>query len=186
MPDPKTPTPSGAQSRSKAEETTTPATDPQADPLLLQGLLTQLTSLAASAKQLADDQTPPAGTPDPVAEERKKVLFAYEFLGEVLGRRLGSRFFATPKVTVDRDFTSATLTFTGLPATSRVARVRAAGGGVEVLPLPDPLPDPTQGATVPVTEIPNAEAIDSIVILDGRGVPLALGNCLDGQRFDIG
>jgi hypothetical protein len=139
-------------------------------------LLAQLTKLAGSVEQLARGARPPTPPepqprpPDPQIEERRRVAFAYLFLGEVLGRR-GSPAFTVPRVSVERDADG--LTF-GELGTGTAARLRAADGTVDLL-------EGLQPGLPAETSIPGGQPIDSIVVLEGKdGVAVALGPCLDG------
>jgi hypothetical protein len=146
------------------------ATDPPpTDPNVV---LAQLVSLTQSISNLVqqnvevDEQT--NDTP-----ERLRAVFAYDFLGVVLGRRAPS-LFDLKRVTVDRGF--GTLTFTGL-AGATVARVRAANNTVKVLL------GLQEGVPVTIDQdpdaIPDGQRIDSIVTFTALGgVPVAVGPCL--------
>lgn len=137
-------------------------------------LLRQLTSLTESVQQLASrDQPAAAGstaglTPDPDTEIRRRVEFAYLFLGEVLGRR-GALVFGVPRVAVTRD--NKGLTFADLRG-GTAARVRAANGTTDLL-------ENLRPNVAVATSIPGGQPIDSLVVLESRdGVALALGPCL--------
>jgi hypothetical protein len=175
MTDPKKPPSSGAQSRSKASEPA-PAADTTgtvevvvpSDPL--NRLLEQLAKIADSVAKLPGGVATrePAAETGPAAEERRKAVFAYEFLGEVLGRR----GFAVAKVGVvrDRDGNQGNLTFTNL-GLGKTARVRAADNSQDII-------ENLQENVQVNTDIPNGLPIDSIVVLDAVGVPVAIGPCL--------
>jgi hypothetical protein len=177
MTDPKKPPSSGAQSRSKASESA-PAAEATGTaeivlpPDPLNRLLEQLGRIADSVARLPGTPgTGPGGEPaaetGPAAEERRKALFAYEFLGEMLGRR----GFAVPKVGVvrDRDGNQGNLTFTNL-GLGKTARVRAANNSQDII-------ENLQENVSVNTDIPNGQPIDSIVVLDAVGVPVAIGPC---------
>ncbi|WP_328475145.1 hypothetical protein OHA21_17695 [Actinoplanes sp. NBC_00393] len=142
-------------------------------------LMRQLVRLTDSVQQLArqgastpQPAPPPAGAqPDPAADERRKVLFAYDYLGQVLDRRN----FQLKRVTVTR--TADGLTFTDLNG-GVSARLRSAGNRTETLT------GLSEGVQVDLKEIPDDDRIDAFLVLDGQGVPVALGNCLD--RVDNG
>ncbi|MEV6643711.1 hypothetical protein [Amycolatopsis sp. NPDC051371] len=140
-------------------------------------VLDQLVSLTRSISALVqqnvesgDDQLTTADTD---AAEQARVVFAYDFLGVVLGRHAPSVFQLTT-VTVVRDF--GTLTFTGLgPATA--AKIRAADNTVRFL---EGLRD---GMPVTIDQGPQAISdnlrIDSIITFTARGgTPVAIGPCL--------
>lgn len=138
-------------------------------------VLDQLVALTRSIGDLvrqnagADQLT----TSDTDAAERARVVFAYDFLGVVLGRRAPSVFQLTT-VTVVRDF--GTLTFTGLGAAT-AAKIRAEDNTVRFLEgLRDGMPvtiDQGPGA------IPDNRRIDSIITFTARGgTPVAIGPCL--------
>lgn len=169
MTEPKTPRTSTGPGRSKAAEA-------PAAPESQEELLRQLTVLAAAVEKLARGGPPPrpgeppgpCPPPDPDADERRRVQFAYEFLGEVLGRR-GQPAFAVPRVTVTRD--RGRLTFTELRG-GTVARLRARDGTTDVL-------EELREGVAAQTSIPDEQPIDSIVVLDGRDGPaVAIGPCL--------
>jgi len=108
--------------------------------------------------------TPPDRTPAEI--ERLTVLFAYNFLGEVLSRR---NFQFTPRVAVDRDEDG--LRFTELRG-GTFARVRSADNKVEEL---ENLVVNTRFA---LQVIPPEQAIDAIVVLERKGgAPVAIGDC---------
>jgi hypothetical protein len=116
--------------------------------------------------------TAAAAADDPA--QRARVVFAYDFLGVVLGRRAPSVFQLT-LVGVTRE--SGRLTFTGLKGAT-AARVRSARNQVRLL---EGLAD---GQPVRIDQAPNAiddaARIDSIVTFTvAGGVPVALGPCLD-------
>jgi hypothetical protein len=140
-------------------------------------LLAQLTKLAGSVELLAKGAKPPPTPPppeppppDPDVETRRRVAFAYLFLGEVLGRR-GSPVFKAPRVSVTRGGDG--LTFGDL-GTGTAARIRGVKGSVDLL-------EGLRSSVPAETSIPDGEPIDSIVVLEGKdGVAVALGPCLDG------
>jgi len=146
------------------------ATDPPPlDPNVVLAQLVSLTqSISALVQQNVEDDTP---TSQPPAQAR--VVFAYDFLGVVLGRRAPS-LFQLKTVSVERDF--GTLTFTGL-AGAKVARIRAANNRVKVVQ------GLQEGVAVTIDVAPDAiddsQRIDSIVTFtELGGVPVAIGPCL--------
>jgi hypothetical protein len=148
-------------------------------------VLDQLVALTRSIGDLVqqnvgtrDDQLTTADTD---AAERARVVFAYDFLGVVLGRREPSVFQLTT-VTVERDF--GTLTFTGLGAAT-AAKIRAADNTVRFL---EGLRD---GVAVTIDEDPHAISdnlrIDSIITFTARGgTPVAIGPCLGPVGGGVG
>jgi len=175
-PTPKDSTPGRAKSSSKpAHQSTTDAPAPDS----LQQLLEQLGRIADSVTRLTEPKSAAADAGQaaesgPAAQERAKALFAYEFLGEVLGRP----GFAVPRVQVSRGTTVGrgrfitTLIFQQLNG-GTTARVRAADNRQQILL------NLQVGNPVDVEEIPVEQPIDSIVVLDGSGVPVAIGPCLE-------
>ena len=183
MPNPKTaePTPS------KTTATTSTGDDhpvPEPMPDNQNALLEQLVALTRSIGELARRDTGSGGQPTTTgsttaragdAAQRARVVFAYEFLGVVLGRRAPS-VFQLPAVGVTRD--PGTLTFTNLDGAT-TAKVRAANNAVRVLE------NLREGEARDIDDGANAIAddqrIDSIVIfkpVDGVLVPVTLGPCL--------
>ncbi|WP_284740175.1 hypothetical protein [Amycolatopsis sp. RTGN1] len=139
-------------------------------------VLDQLVALTRSIGDLVQqnvgtgDQLTTAATD---AAEQARVVFAYDFLGVVLGRRAPSVFQLTT-VTVERRF--GTLTFTGLGA-AKAAKIRAADNTVRFL---EGLRD---GVAVTIDEGPKAISddlrIDSIITFTALGgTPVAIGPCL--------
>lgn len=146
------------------------ATDP---PPELNPILQQLVSLTQSISALVQQNVDDEPAPGPVlSPAQARVVFAYDFLGVVLGRRAPS-LFQLRTVQVDRDF--GTLEFTGL-GDAKVARIRAANNRVKVV-------DVQEGVPVVIDKGPDAiddnQRIDSIVTFTSRGgVPVAIGPCL--------
>ncbi|MEV6847949.1 hypothetical protein [Actinoplanes sp. NPDC051411] len=147
-------------------------------------LLRQLIKLTESVEKLANrpagravpppaptptpTPTPPPGPPErePAENERLTMLFAYNFLGEVVGRR---NFRFTLRAVADRDRDG--LRFTELRG-GTFARLRSADNRIEELE------NLVAGTRVKLTVIPDDQAIDAIVVLERRGgVPVAIGNC---------
>jgi hypothetical protein len=177
--------PKAAEAGAEQQATTAPARPPASDNGRDQ-LLQQLVRLTESVERLAQRTTtppPPPDTPpplpppitttdppDPARDTRNRVLFAYLFLGEVLGRRE----FALPRVTVERP-ASGKIKFTGLVTalgTASVVRLRAANNQTQTI---SGLPE---GVEV-TTTIPDEQRIDSIVFLTNDGVPVGIGDCAD-------
>ncbi|WP_410672204.1 hypothetical protein [Amycolatopsis sp. cmx-4-68] len=140
-------------------------------------LLDQLVALTRSIGDLVQQNTASGDdrttAPDTDAAERARVVFAYDFLGVVLGRRAPS-VFQLKTVTVVREF--GTLTFTGL-AGATAAKIRAADNTVQVLE------GLREGVAVTIDEGPHAIAdnlrLDSIVTFTAiGGTPVAIGPCL--------
>ena len=134
-----------------------------------------LEQLVALTRSIGDLVRQNAATTTSAADaaQQTRVVFAYDFLGVVLGRRAPSVFQLT---TVGVTRNSGTLTFTGLQGAT-AAKVRAANNRVQLL---DGLRD-----NVPVTidqgdqAIINSVAIDSIVTFTSPGgTPVAIGPCL--------
>ena len=135
-------------------------------------VLAQLVSLTQSISALVQQNADSGDGQTNDSQERQRVVFGYDFLGVVLGRRAPS-LFRLSTVDVDRDF--GTLTFTNLRGAT-VARVRAANNTVKVL---EGLRD---GVAVTIDQDPNAiddnQRIDSIVTFTSLGgVPVAIGPC---------
>jgi hypothetical protein len=146
-------------------------------------LLRQLIKLTESVEKLANRPAaravppPPTPTPtptpspgpperEPAENERLTMLFAYDFLGEALGRR---NFRFTRPAVADRDRDG--LRFTDLRG-GTFARLRSADNRIEELE------NLVAGTRVRLTVIPDDQAIDAIVVLERRdGVPVAIGNC---------
>ncbi|WP_406356399.1 hypothetical protein [Streptomyces sp. NBC_00658] len=145
-------------------------------------LLEQIADLANSVKMLAEKKSPPTpvasraavSTSPPTAtaaeQKQRRVRFAYLFLGDMLGRAATeSSEFRTPRVQVARE--AGKLTFTELHG-GTVARLRGADNTAEVLTN-------LRKNVARVIKIPDAQRIDSIVVLDGPdGVPVAIGGCV--------
>jgi hypothetical protein len=139
-------------------------------------VLDQLVSLTRSisdlVRQNAESGDGQATTVDNDAAERARVVFAYDFLGVVLGRRAPS-VFQLKTVTVVR--ASRTLTFTGL-AGATAAKIRADDNTVQVLE------GLREDEPVTIDEGPKAisddRRIDSIVTFTvAGGTPVAIGLC---------
>jgi len=133
-------------------------------------LLRHIAALTASVNTLAQRALPPAigeadtSTRSQAEADQATVLFAYNFLGEVLGRQ----DFNVPRVAVSRG--SKTLTFTELRG-GAFALVRAANNQV------DNLDNLVVNQPFALT-IPDSQAIDAIVMFDrAGGVPVAIGEC---------
>lgn len=153
-------------------------------------VLEQLVALTQSIKELVARSTeptppPPSDTTDPVV--RNRVVFAYDFLGKVLGRR-APRVFEPRAVVVQRD--GDFVTFTGLKVdglpTGTFARIRS---NRNVVVLLEDLRDgePRSVATDPNEnkQITFDQRIDSIVVFDKvGGTPVAIGNCLPPSNGD--
>jgi len=145
-------------------------------------LLKQIADLTKSVKLLAEKKSPPepvasraaASTSPPTAtaaeQKQRRVQFAYRFLGAMLGRAATeSSEFRTPRVEVARK--AGKLTFTELHG-GTVARLRAADNTAEELTN-------LRKNVARVITIPDAQRIDSIVVLDSPdGVPVAIGGCI--------
>lgn len=144
-------------------------------------LLRQLVRLTDAVEKLAnrtppptEPPTPPPPTtppitstpPDPVVDERRKVLFAYDYLGEVLNRR---NFRFNPRAEVDRD--DVGLTFRNLGEVVASVRLRSADNTVE------PLSGITNNVRVELQKIPDDQPIDAFLVLDPQGVPVAIADC---------
>lgn len=143
----------------------------------LERLLAQLSKIADSVTKLTDSESvtkltdgqPEALETDPATEERRKALFAYNFLGEALGRQ----GFAVPRAEVYRSSavvggqTITTLLFDQL-GQGTTARVRASNNMQQIL------------LNLPEGEFVNTifsfnQPIDSIIVLDKDNVPVAIG-----------
>ena len=143
-------------------------------------VLAQLLALTQSIKDLATQNTkpvahPPTATTD--AAQRTRVVFAYDFLGQALGRRTPRVF--QPK-TVDVNRRGAYLTFSGLTGANRLAKIRSNKNiVVELSNLVDNQAVHINQGTDPAKHITNDQWIDSIIVLDSPGgVPVAIGPCL--------
>lgn len=151
-------------------------------------VLAQLLALTQSIKDLATQNTkpvdppptepvepPPAATTD--AAQRTRVVFAYDFLGQALGRRT-PRVFRPGTVDVSRDGTS--LTFSGLTGANPLAKIRSNKNVVvELKDLVNNQAVRTDQDTDSTKHITADQRIDSIIVLDSPGgVPVAIGPCL--------
>jgi hypothetical protein len=171
-----------AASAAKANEKTTrdaviTTNPPPLDPNVVLAQLVSLTqSISALVQQNVEDDDEQQ-TPQPSVEQAR-VLFAYDFLGVVLGRRAPSLFQLTT-VNVERDF--GTLTFTNL-GIAKVARIRAANNRVKVVQglqngVPVTIDQDTDANTKDA--IDDNQRIDSIVTFTSLGgAPVAIGPCL--------
>jgi hypothetical protein len=189
MTNPKTPESRAVASRTKPaapapttdrDMTTTSTSDnpPSPDPSHGNGdqakLLEQLVTLTQSISNLVQQNTDASDDkPPPRSPEETRVVFAYDFLGVVLGRR-DPRVFQLRTVGVTRN--ERRLTFTDLKGAT-VAKVRGANNGTQLLEgLRDN--EPATIRTEGDNAIPDQVEIDSIVILSARdGVPVAIGPC---------
>lgn len=135
-------------------------------------VLEQLVALTRSIKDLVERSTEPSQPQADIGDpaQRARVVFAYEFLGSVLGRR-APRVFQLRKVGVTRGFRE--LTFTGLQGAT-AAKIRSNRNVVvELTELRD-------GAAVNIDPITSDERIDSIVVFNvPGGVPVAIGPWVD-------
>jgi hypothetical protein len=175
-----------AASAAKANEKTTRdavvTTNPP--PLDPNAVLAQLVSLTQSISVLVQQnvEDDDGQTPQPSVEQAR-VLFAYDFLGVVLGRRAPSLFQLTT-VNVERNF--GTLTFTNL-GIAKVARIRAANNRVKVVQglqngVPVTIDQDTDANTKDA--IDDNQRIDSIVTFTSLGgAPVAIGPCLGPVGF---
>lgn len=139
-----------------------------------------LVALTQSIKDLATRNTepvepPPAATTD--AAQRTRVVFAYDFLGQALGRR-APRVFRPRTVGVNRR--GASLTFSGLTGANPLAKIRSNKNVVvELSNLVDGQAVRIDQDTDSAKHITNDQRIDSIIVLDSPGgVPVAIGPCL--------
>ena len=132
MTNPKTPEPGAARSESKPAAASASASPPSPDPPHT-GQNAALEQLVALTRSIGDLVRQNAGSSGEVsaadAAQQARVVFAYDFLGVVLGRRAPSVFQLT---TVDVTRNSGTLTFTGLQGAT-AAKVRAANNRVQLL-----------------------------------------------------
>jgi hypothetical protein len=165
--------PAGADDKAAVTQSTTdsPQTTYNDQNPVLDQLVSLTRSISTLVQQNAGTTTGEPATTDNAQQTR--VVFAYDFLGAVLGRRAPS-VFQLKIVTVTRDFGS--LTFTGL-AGATVAKIRAANNTVQVLQ------GLREGEAVVIDQgvnaIPDEQRIDSIVTFTALGgVPVAIGPCL--------
>lgn len=139
-------------------------------------LLQLLTRLTESVEKLAQPSQGPGSSPTPEEKERATVLFAYDFLGLVLGRPN----FPAP---VDVERNGNELTFRDLRnGAGTFALLRAADNTREELA------GLVENTPVELKVIPNDQAIDSIVIFTEKdGVPLAVAECQPAEsNVDVG
>jgi hypothetical protein len=134
-------------------------------------VLAQLVSLTQSISALVGQNAETGDGKSNDSPERRRVVFAYDFLAGVVGRSTPSLF---TRVTVERR--SDTLTFTNL-AGATAARIRTATNIVRDL---DNL---QEGVAVNINQgdkaINDDQRIDSIVTFTAPGgVPVAIGPCL--------
>lgn len=174
MTNPKTPEPGAARSESKPAAASASASPSSPDPPHT-GQNAALEQLVALTRSIGDLVRQNAATTTSAADaaQQARVVFAYNFLGVVLGRRAPSVFQLTT-VGVTRD--SGTLTFTGLQGAT-AAKVRAANNRVQLL---DGL---VEGQAVSIEQgnqpIADNVPIDSIVTFTSPGgTPVAIGPCL--------
>jgi len=181
MTNPKTPESRAGSSRSKTAAATStsdspPSTNPPppTPPDNNKVVLEQLVALTKSISDLVQQNTAAGdGETRPLSPEEIRAVFAYDFLGQVLGRR-APRVFQLRTVGVSRDF--GTLTFTELNGAT-VAKIRAGNNTTRVLE------GLQNGQAVTIDQganaIADAQRIDSIVIFNSPGgVPVAIGPCL--------
>jgi hypothetical protein len=140
------------------------------DPVLDQ-LVSLTRSISALVQQNVDDGAANADLTTAATAAQTRVVFAYDFLGVVLGRRAPS-LFQLRTVNVVRDF--GTLTFTGI-GDATVAKIRAAGNRVKTVEI-------REGEAVTIDRDPDAinddQRIDSIITFTSvGGVPVAIGPC---------
>lgn len=178
MTNPKTPESGAARSESKPAAASASASPPSPDrPHNGQNaLLEQLVALTRSIGDLVQQNAGSSGEVSAAdTDQQARVVFAYDFLGFVLGRRAPSVFQLT-RVGVKRD--SRTLTFSGLNG-AKAAKVRAANNRVQLL---DGLMD-NEAVTIDqgdqnINNINDSVAIDSIVTFTSLGgTPVAIGPC---------
>jgi hypothetical protein len=177
--------------RSKAVATTS-TRDDHPLPDNQTALLEQLVALTRSIGELARRDTESGGLPTTTvattdqakdAAQQTRVVFAYDFLGVVLGRRAPSVFQLT---TVEVERTPGHLTFANLNGATE-AKVRAANNTVRVLKgLRD-----NEAVRIDdgANAIPDNQRIDSIVTfksVDGVLVPVAVGPCLGPPEDNLG
>ncbi|GAA5165293.1 MULTISPECIES: hypothetical protein [Amycolatopsis] len=167
---------------SKTVSTTDGAERKEPAPVAPDPVLDQLVSLTRSISDLVRQNAEVQDTTTTAADadEQARVVFAYDFLGVVLGRRAPSVFQLT-KVTVTRK--PGTLTFTGLGGAT-AAKIRAANNVTQLLQ------GLAEGVPVRIDQGANAiqddQRIDSIVTFTAvGGLPVALGPCLDAVSGPI-
>ena len=179
MTNPKTPEPGAAAPRPKPAEASTSDSPPSPDrPHNGQNaLLEQLVALTRSIGDLVQQNAATAtSTADP--DQQARVVFAYDFLGFVLGRRAPSVFQLTAVTVIRNDHNK--LTFTGL-GKATAAKVRAADNHVQLLKdLTDDVgPIEIQQNDKDNQPISSDQPIDSIVTFTSLGgTPVAIGPCL--------
>lgn len=175
MTNPKTPESGAAASGSKPAAASTSASPPSPDPPYTgqNAVLEQLVALTRSIGDLVKQNAGSSGEVSAAdAAQQVRVVFAYDFLGVVLGRRAPSVFQLT---TVGVTRNSGTLTFTGLKG-AKAAKVRAANNRVQLLQGLE------EGVPVPIDQgdqaIIDSQPIDSIVTFTSPGgTPVAIGLC---------
>lgn len=148
-------------------------------------VLEQLVALTQSIKDLVRQNTEPAEPPqtdsgDPA--QRARVVFAYDFLGSVLGRR-APRVFQLRRVEVTRD--GGGLTFNDL-RDATAAKIRSDRNVVvDLNNLRDGVEERIDGNADPSKNITNDQRIDSIILFNSPGgVPVAIGPCLGPDNGD--
>ena len=180
MTNPKTPEPGAARSESKPAAASASGSPPSPDrPHNGQNaLLEQLVALTRSIGDLVQQNAGSSGEVSAAdTDQQARVVFAYDFLGFVLGRRAPSVFQLTA-VTVIRDDHNE-LTFQGL-GKATAAKVRAADNHVQLLK------DLTNDVAIAIQQkdkdnqpISSDQPIDSIVTFTSLGgTPVAIGPCL--------
>jgi hypothetical protein len=137
-------------------------------------VLDQLVSLTRSISTLVQQNVDDGASADlatAATAAQTRVVFAYDFLGVVLGRRAPS-LFQLRTVNVTRDF--GTLTFTNIGAAT-IAKIRAANNRVKTVEI-------REGVPVVIDQGPDGiddnQRIDSIITFTSAGgVPVAIGPC---------
>ncbi len=162
---------SRAKPASPPAKTDAPAPEKQRTDPVLDQLVSLTRSISTLVQQNVDDNAANADLTTAATAAQTRVVFAYDFLGVVLGRRAPS-LFQLRTVTVVRDF--GTLTFTGIGAAT-VARIRAANNRVKTVEI-------REGEPVTIDRDPDAitddQRIDSIITFTSvGGVPVAIGPC---------
>ena len=183
MTNPKTPEPGAARSESKPTAASASASTPSPDrPHNGQNaVLEQLVALTRSIGDLVRQNAGSSGEVSAAdAAQQARVVFAYDFLGVVLGRRAPSVFQLT-RVNVTRA-TGAMLTFTDQDLNgATAAKVRSADNHVQLLTglTPNTPVSIGQKAPPPNQAIDDGVPIDSIVTFTSLGgTPVAIGPCL--------
>ncbi len=189
MTNPKTPEPGAARSESKPAAASASASPPSPGPPHTgqNAALEQLVALTRSIGELVKQNAASSGqvsaattTSAAEAAQQARVVFAYDFLGVVLGRRAPSVFQLT-RVNVTRA-TGAMLTFTDQDLNgATAAKVRSADNHVQLLTglTPNTPVSIGQKAPPPNQAIDDGVPIDSIVTFTSLGgTPVAIGPCL--------